>query len=339
MKKRMAGFLVLLFVMMTALTGCSGSNTLDATAEAMNVDGVSIPMGELNFYLRYQQTQLQNVYGMYFGEDFMQQDLMGLGVPYGETVRDTVVETLQEYYLVSAHAEELGISLTEEEKMKASEAAKAFIASNDSKTLEVMSADEAAVTHVLELMALQSKVYNDRAATIDTEVDPEEVAQKRISYVMTSTVGTSDAEGNVTELTEDELAEKMSMMERILAAAKESGDLNAAAEAEELTAASMTYGRDDSTLNEAVRNAADALADGEFSGVIEAESGYYIVYMESTYDEEATETKKQSLLAERENEAYAAWIDPIREASEITTNDEQIQSLTFERIFQVPAAE
>lgn len=335
----MAGVLALLFVMTTALTGCSGSNTLDSTAEAMNVSGVSVPLGEVNFYLRYQQTQMQSFYGSYFGEDFMNQDLMGLGTPYGETVRDTVVETLQEYYVVEAHAEELGISLTDEEKNAASEAAKAFLAANDSKALSAMTADEATVTHVLEMMALQNKVYNDRAATIDTEVDPEEAAQKRISYVMTSTAGTSDADGNVTELTEDELSEKKELMEAILSEAEESGDLNAAAKAHELSATSTTYGKDDSVLDDAVKNAADALAEGEFSDVIEAENGYYIVYMENTYDEDATQTKIQSILSQREREAYDAWYTPLEEASEITTNEELIQTLTFERIFDVPAVE
>lgn len=339
MKRRMAGVLALLFVMTTALTGCSGSNTLDSTAEAMNVSGVSVPLGEVNFYLRYQQTQMQSFYGSYFGEDFMNQDLMGLGTPYGETVRDTVVETLQEYYVVEAHAEELGISLTDEEKNAASEAAKAFLAANDSKALSAMTADEATVTHVLEMMALQNKVYNDRAATIDTEVDPEEAAQKRISYVMTSTAGTSDADGNVTELTEDELSEKKELMEAILSEAEESGDLNAAAEAHELSATSTTYGKDDSVLDDAVKNAADALAEGEFSDVIEAENGYYIVYMENTYDEDATQTKIQSILSQREREAYDAWYTPLEEASEITTNEELIRTLTFERIFDVPAVE
>lgn len=339
MKKKMAGLLALLFVMMMALAGCSKNGGPDNTAEAVNVDGVSIPLGEVNFYLRYQQVQMQSAYGSYFGEDFMNQDLMGAGVPYGETIRDSVVETMEEFYIVEAHAEELGISLSDEEKAAAAEAAQAFLGANDSKTLSAMSADEATVTHVMELLALQSKVYNDRAATIDTNVDETEAAQKKISYVMTSTVGTSDADGNVTELSEDELAEKKAQLEAILAEAKESGDLNAAAEAHELTASTMTYGKDDSTLNDAVREAADALADGEFSDVIEAESGYYVVYMESTFDEDATQAKIQNILSEREMEAYDAWYTPLKEASSITTNDDAIATLTFERIFTVPVQE
>lgn len=335
----MVGFLILLFAAAVVFTGCSKGAGPNNTAEAVNVDGVSIPLGEVNFYLRYQQTQMQSWYGMYFGEDFMNQDLTGMGTPYGVSMRDGVVETLTEYYLVEAHAEELGVSLTDEEKNKASEAAKAFLAANDSKTLKAMSADEATVTHVLELFALQAKVYADRAATIDTEVDPDEVARKRISYVFSSTEGDTDEEGNITDLTEDELAQKKAQMEGLLAEAKESGDLTAAAEARDLTADSTIYGKDDSVLDEAVQSAADALSDGEFSDVIEAENGYYIVYMETTYDEEATQSATESLLSQREAEAYSAWLDPLKEAAEITTNDEVLESLSFERIFQVKEEE
>lgn len=339
MRKNMAGVLILLFVMMTALTGCSGSNKLNNTAEAMNIGGVSVPLGEVNFYLRYQQTQVQGMYGPFFGEDFMNQDLMGLGTPYGVTVRDTAVDTLQEYYVVEAHAEELGISLTEEEKNQALEAAKTFLSSNDSKTLKAMSADESTVSHVLQLMALQSKVYENRAATIDTEVDQASLAQKRISYVVSSIAGTTDEEGNVTELTEEEISEKRAQMETLLSEAKASNDLNAAAEAQEMIASSMTYGKDDSTLDEAVQNAADALSDGEFSDIIETESSLYIVFMESTFDEEATETAKQNEISQRERDAYNEWYTPLFDGTEITVHDELIQTLTFDRIFSEPAEE
>lgn len=339
MKKKMAGLFALLFMMMTALTGCAGGNAPDNTAEAIKVAGVSVPMGELNFYLRYQQVQMQGFYGAFFGADFMNQDLMGMGVPYGETVRDSVVESMEEFYVVEAHAEELGIALSEEEKNAAAEAAKAFIAANDKKALTAMSADEATVTHVMELIALQSKVYNDRAATIDTEVDPEEAAQKRISYVMNSKEGDSDEEGNLTELTDEELAEKRTQMEELLADAKESKDLSAAAEAKGMTEDSTTYGKNDTVLSEAVRNAAEELEEGEFSDVIDTDNAYYIVYMESTYDEEATQEEIENILSDRELEAYNAWLEPLKEAADITTNDEIIGTLTFERTFTATAEE
>jgi hypothetical protein len=339
MKRKMAGLLAILFVMTTALTGCSGSNKLDTTAEAMNVDGVSVPLGEVNFLLRYQQTQMQAMYGGIFGEDFMNQDLMGMGTPYGETIRDSVVETLQEYYVVEAHAEELGITLEEEDKTAASDAAAAFLAANDSKTLKAMSADEATVTHVLEMTALKQKVYDYLATTIDTEVDEEEAAQKRISYVLSSTEGTTDDDGNTVELTDEELAEKRETLEAILSEAKESGDLSAAAEAHDMSAVSATYGKDDSTLNADVLAAAETLSDGEFSELVESDNGYYIVYMESTYDEDATQSKIESILSDRKDEAYSNWVTPLTDDTEITTDDDLIGTLTFDRVYTTKTEE
>lgn len=338
MKKNKAGRFALLLVTAMALTGCSGKNRPDYTAEAMNVGGVSVPLGEVNFYLRYQQIQMQG-FSAYFGEDFMNQDLMGMGTPYGETIRDTAVETLKEYYVVEAHAKELGVTLSQEEKGRIQEAAKAFLEANDSKALKAMSADETTVSHVLSLMTLQNKVYDDRAATIDTEVDPDLVAQKRVGYVMSSLAGTTDEEGNVTELTEEERGEKKTQMEALLAAAKESGDLSGAADAQGMNYSTLTYGQEGSTLDEAVESAADALAEGEISDLIEAEESYYIVCLESAFDEEATESARQNELSQRERDAYDNWYTPLLEGTEITTNDERIQMLTFDRIFSQPMEE
>ena len=111
MKKRMAGMLALLSAVAITVTGCSVGNTPDYSKEAINVAGVSVPLKEVNFLLRYQQTQMQSFYGMFYGEDYLNQDLMGTGAPYGNTMRDGVVEMLGDYYVVEAHAEELGISL------------------------------------------------------------------------------------------------------------------------------------------------------------------------------------------------------------------------------------
>lgn len=329
MKKRTAGRLAIALAAAAVLTGCAGAHTIDGSAEAVNVGGTSIPLGEVNFYLRYQQIYMQSMYGSLLGEDFMSS--------YGTTMRDSTLEALEEYYLVEANAEELGIALTDEEKTAASEAAQQFIAANDSGTLEAMTADEGTVTHVLELIALQQKTYDYFGTTIDTEVDPEEAAQKSISYVLSGTEGTTDDDGNTVELTEDELAQKRSDMEALLAEAKESGDLSAAAENYGLTVTSANYGKDDETLNASVYEAAEQLSDGEYSDVIEADNGYYVVYMNSTYDEEATQTEIQNILNQRQQDAYSAWIDPLKEAAEITVNEDQVSKLTFDRIYTVKA--
>lgn len=337
MKKRAVCLIALMSAMTMALTGCSVGNSVNNSAEAANVDGVSIPLGEVNFYLRYQQTQM-SMYSGYFGEDFMNQDLTGTGSVYGETVKDTVVQTLEEYYLVEAHAEEIGISLTDEDKAAAEEAADAFLAANDSKTLQAMSADKETVTHVLELMALQSKAYADRAATIDTNVTDEEAAQKTITYVRSSTNGTTDDEGNTVDLTDEELAAKKDVLNQIRDEAGADGDLDAAAENHDLSAVTTSYGADDENLNEDVKAAAETLSDGEYADIVEGDNAYYLIRMDSTFDREATDNHKQVILTQRKSDAYTAWVDSLKENAEITTNDDALAELTFERVFTQTSA-
>ena len=125
----------------------------------------------------------------------------------------------------------------------------------------------------------------------------------------------------------------------LLAEAKESGDLSAAAENYSLSVVPATYGKDDETLNADVYAAAEQLSDGEYSDVIESDNGYYVVYMESTSDADATQTKIDSILSDRTNEAYSAWLDPLKEGAEITVNDKNVEKLTFDRIYTVKAAD
>ncbi|MCD8249679.1 MAG: peptidyl-prolyl cis-trans isomerase [Lachnospiraceae bacterium] len=338
MKKKAACFIALLLTASVMLGGCSGQ-AIDYTAEAASVDGVSIPLGELNFYLRYQQVEMQSLYGAYFGEDFMNQDLMGTGSVYGETIRDSVLEMLEEFYVIEAHVDELGVSLDEDDESAIAETVETFLSANDSDTLSLLSADEATVTHVLELLRLQVKAYNYLATTIDTEVDEEEAAQKRITYVSYSTAGTTDDDGNTVDLTDEELGEIRAELEEIRDEAQESGDLSTVAEDHELSAVTTTYGSSDETLDEDLKAAADALSDGEFADIVEGDGYYYLVYMESTYDEDATQTEIESILEEREQAAYDDWLDALLEEAEIVVNDSVVDQLSFERIFTVKTEE
>lgn len=62
---------------------------------------------------------------------------------------------------MEAHAEELGESLSDEEKAAAEDAAQSFLDANDSKILHGYVCGQGTVAHVLELMALQQKVYGN----------------------------------------------------------------------------------------------------------------------------------------------------------------------------------
>ena len=99
---------------------------------------------------------------------------------------------------------------------------------------------------------------------------------------------------------------------------------------EEKTASTASYGTDNGTLPDEVKTAADKLKDGETAdSIIETDSGYYVVQMKSTFDKEATETQKQTIINQRKSdkyeEVYTAW----KEKAEFKVEDKVWGKINF----------
>lgn len=337
MKKTGSGILALILMLSVALTGCSqkqldGSQTIAVLDETTN-----IRLGEFSLMLRYQQAQMETYYGSMLGGGFYQQELPDTGEVYGESAKRDQMDEFQLLYVLEAEAPNYQAELTEEEKAAIAEAAKAFMDANTPQVKEAVAAEQADVEHVLALMTIQKKMYDALTVDVDTEVSDAEAAQKRVNYAFVSTTGTeTDSEGNTIELTEEEKAAKKAELQEILDAAKESGDLKAAADDKEgIMSTTATYGADGSSLAEAVRTAADTLKDGEFAELVEVENGYYAVQMVSTFDSEATENRKVNIVQERRDELYQEKCEELKAAHTFTTVDAVMAKLTFDQTFVV----
>ena len=209
----------------------------------------------------------------------------------------------------------------------------------------------------MQVYAIQSKMYDPMIADVDTEVSDEEAQQSSISYVQVSTEGTeTDENGETVELTDEEKAEKKEIAQTFLDRLNASEDpatadfsdlrteindeLNAQRRAEEaaadtaedgtdaaedstdeiyLTASETTFGADDEDLDEALKEAAQTLSDGQvYAEVIEGENAYYVVRMNSVLDREATDSQKETIVQERQAEAYSNQLDTWVEESDIS---------------------
>ena len=80
-------------------------------------------------------------------------------------------------------------------------------------------------------------------------------------------------------------------------------------------------------MPDSVHEAVDTLSDGElYDGVLEDTDTYlYVVRLDLAFDEEATETEKQSIISERETENYnnklQEWKDAITVEEESAWTD------------------
>lgn len=106
-------------------------------------------------------------------------------------------------YLISQHAEDYGVTLTEEEEDAISEAAAQFDEDNTDDAKEAVSGYKKDIEKYLELVTIQNKMDSPMKEGVDEEVSDEEAAQKAMDYVFFSYT-TTDESGNSVPLSDDE---------------------------------------------------------------------------------------------------------------------------------------
>ena len=356
-------------VALSGLSGCGDSTVVDGTQTALVINDEKINLGKANFMLRYQQATMVNYYqtmSSMFGQqyslsfDALADESDEDSPTVGENLKEDALTSIEQAFLMRQHASEYDVSLTDDEVAGAQEAAAAFVEDNDAETLTRLGVTQEDIQDVIEVYAIQSKMYDPMIADVDTEVSDEEAQQSRISYVRVSTEGTeTDENGDTVELTDEEKAEKKEIAQRFLDALNASEDpatadfsdlrtqindeLNEERKAEEaaqsdstadtseegtedttdstedtdevyLTASETTFGADDDSLDGALKDAAETLTDGQVYGeVIEGEDAYYVVRMDSVLDREATDEEKDTIVQQRQSDAYNdlldSWID------------------------------
>lgn len=355
----------------TGLSGCGGSMVVDGTKTALVVNDEEINLGKANFMLRYQQATMANYYqtmSSMFGQEYTLSfdepaDASDEDSPtVGENLKEDALTSIEKAFLMRQHASEYGVELTEEEKQGAADAAAAFVEDNEQETLTKLGITQEDIQDVIEVYAIQTKMYNPMIADVDPEVSDEEAKQSKISYAKVSTEGTeTDENGETVELTDEEKAEKKEIAQNFMDKLNASEDpstvdfselkdqvneeLNAERKAEEgtedtvseetaetdgteetedtdeiyVTTSQTTFGADDESLDEALKSAAESLSDGQIhSEIIEGEDGYYVLRMDSVLDREATDSQKETIVEERQTEAYNDLLDTWVEESEIS---------------------
>lgn len=350
----------------TGLTACGDSTVVDGTQTALVINDEEINLGKANFMLRYQQATMASYYetmSSMLGQEYslsfdaLSDESDEDSPTVGENLKEDALTSIEQAFLMRQHASEYDVALTDEEVQGAKDAAAAFVEDNDAETLTKLGVTQEDIEDVMQVYAIQSKMYDPMIADVDIEVSDEEAQQSSISYVQVSTEGTqTDENGETVELTDEEKAEKKEIAQTFLDRLNASEDpatadfsdlrteindeLNAQRRAEEaaadtaedgtdaaedstdeiyLTASETTFGADDEDLDEALKEAAQTLSDGQvYAEVIEGENAYYVVRMNSVLDREATDSQKETIVQERQAEAYSNQLDTWVEESDIS---------------------
>ncbi len=324
MKKRAVILLLAGLLAAGSLTGCGSLEDSDVVATVNDTD---ITAGVANFLARYTQAQYETYYAGYMGDDMWSGEGED-GETYQDTVKDSILESLENMYLMEQHMDEYEVSLSDEEKNAIKEAASEFDSANGLSEKEKVSGSTDNVERVLELLTIQKKVQDAIEAGADTEVSDEEAAQKSMQYVVFPFT-TTDEEGNSVDLTDEEKAELKTTAESFAAGAAGAADFAAYAAQQGQTSQDATFDGETTTLPTQLVEAADALGEGETTGLVEGDNGYYVARVTSLLDREATDAKKQEIVSQRKQELLDDTIDGWREDADIEVHEKVWDKVDF----------
>lgn len=324
MKKKMVTILLAGILAVTALSGCSSIKN-DETA--ITVGDTKISAGEANFFARYTQAQYETYYSAYMGEDMWNTELSE-GETYEKSVKTSIQEILENMALLEQHMDEYKVTLSDAEKKVIKDTAAEFDDSNAQKVKKRVSGDKENVERVLTLMAIQQKMAEAIQAGADTEVSDEEAAQKSMDYVAFSYKKTNEA-GESTELSDDEKAALKTQAEALVQSVNDGGDFAELAKAAGIEVQTATFDAESKTPDADLVAAADALQEGQITGVIESDTGCYVAKVTSLFDREATDTKKESIVQERKSELYQSTCEGWKKETDIKVNKDVWKKIKF----------
>ena len=311
------------------LTGC-GEKKLDGSKTVATVDGTEIPLGVVSLSVREGQMQTEAMYRSFMGgSDFDIWDTEAEeGKTYGEQAVEESLKDVELMYIMKAKAADYDVELTDEDEKAIAEAAASFMEANSEETIADLAVTEDQVKTYLELQTYKQKIHDPIIADVDKNVSDEEAQQSSFEYVSVSTADLSD----------DEIKEKKEDAQKILDGLKADpdGDFSEIAKSVDDSYSSLSGSfdanetsededtddedaDDDSssysgTYPEEVIDVLRTLDDGEVaSDIIETDTAYYVVKLDKKDDEEATETKKESIISTREQTLYTdtteKWLD------------------------------
>lgn len=316
------------------LTGC-GEKKLDGTKTVATVNGTEIPMGVVSIAARQQQAQMDAMYASFTGSGVNIWDTVAdekTGETYGEQAAKDTLKQVELMYIMKDKAADYKVEVTEEDEKAIAEAAKAFMEANSEETIAELSVTEAQVKTYLELQTYKQRMYDAIMDEAKVEVTDEEANQSSFTYVSISTSGE--------DLTEDDKKKKKEQAQEILDKMKEdpTGDMSEAAKAADesysaltgtfTTAESKEEDGDSAYYPKEVLEVLRGLKEGEMAPeVIETDTGYYVVRLDKKLDEEATESKRESLESEKKTEYYTETTDKWLEDAEIKADDKVLKTL------------
>lgn len=342
MKNRL---IIIFLLMMFFLSGCKsvGENTRVVLTtgfsknEIFRIENKSCTLPEIMIFL----TNIQNRYENVFGEEIWTASADGMTLE--EDVKDTVLAQLAQIKTMDLLAERNGVSLSDEEKEKAGQAAAEYFSSLNETEKELLGVTEKDIENLYLEYALAEKVYDFIIKDINPEISDDEARTITVQHILLKTYAV-DGTGKKIEYSEEEKKEVYGKAEEILKLAREENSdfekLIMEYSEDERSVYSFGKGEMESSFEEAAFN----LETGQISDVVETSYGYHIIKCISTFNREETDANKVKIVEKRKEEVfgqeYEAFVTTLTRnineelwASVSLIHDENVTTMSFFEIY------
>lgn len=313
MKKKLELLMVTVSLLAMLLSGCTIGNTeyvLDMNNVGRNhvfsVNGENCTKEEARLYL----CNYQNIYGHEYGIDLWQHEFGD--IPEEQTleyyIKEVTLVELANIFCMNQLAEEKGITLTEEELDLASKAAEEYYDSLSKEERHYIGASKGDVKEFYEKYAIAQKFYATLTQGVNEEVSDDEARVMLVQQIFVTSK--SDAKTIEQQLSEGKNFE------------------NLATNYNEADAIQIHLAR--GTYSEAVDNIVFNMDNGQLSGMIETEEGYYFFYCIDKFVEEMTEANKENIIVQRRKEQFDDVFGGFILSSDFDLNEKVWNSIAIE---------
>lgn len=269
--------------------------------------------------------QLKNKYEPSVGSGIWDQKVAG-DKTFGEQAKQEIINELTQIKVIKQQAKALNIELGADEIAEVSTSVKDYMGSVTKEDQEKYGITEEMVQKVLEENYLAQKVYNIATNEVNTDISDDEAKQIKVQVLEVMTKGI-DKHGNKIDMNDDQKKDAKAQADDLRKQAVKAEDFSSfAASNTDASDVELTFGKGDYPQ---IEEEAFALKQGEVSKVIETDSGYVILKLISAFDEEATNAKKESIIAKAQDKVFAEKYKVWSAEYKVTEDTSKWNAITF----------
>ena len=295
------------------------------------VNGREVSVGEWNLYIRPLLDETENIYGT----DIWKYTMDAEGKKFGEAMQEYVRDTIVNIKVVSGYASELGLSLSDEEKIEIRAKAEEYMKELSESDRTKYGITQELVESVYSDNYLANEVYEYITLNVDTETDETEVRHMSLRYIMQPKTY-EDREGNTLFLSDEEIERKRNELEAIRTRVADNKDISLKdyeSDSIVVTDIITDYAGLKERLPEDMAGIVFWLRQDEISRVLESDEALFLFECVDVSDEYTTNAARIKVIEQREQqvfeEAYSKWkedVEVVYNLSEWNTITEEMKA-------------